>query len=319
MLQFTGAAACDDGEARRVRDAAREREVVAGQHAVGRLARRQDAPDAEIRHLPCERNGVLAGRGAAAVDVDLALRGKGVVRVGVDRDDDPLRPEARHRLADHLRIPVGGARDGHRARPGLQGADHVIAGADSAAQRQGDGDGRRDPLDEIEDGLPVLDGRRNVEERDLVRAAVRVGLGGLDGVRGVAELHEVDALHHPPLTDVEAWDDADGFHGHSPLRDAAPRARSVGYGTGGSLETREGPPEWDHGAAVGTGTHGGRMGTRVLRNVSTWANGRAALLDRPLTARGRRSRGLNRIVAIPGRRIGRDPSRKRGRHGAPTT
>jgi len=47
----------------------------------------------------------------------------------------------------------------------------------------------------------------DVEEHQLVRALRVVGDRRLDGITGVAQVHEADALHHAAILDVEAGDD----------------------------------------------------------------------------------------------------------------
>ena len=58
------------------------------------------------------------------------------------------------------------------------------------------------------DGLAPLVGGGDVEEDDLVGALVLVARRQLDRVAGVADVHELDALDHAALVDVEAGDDA---------------------------------------------------------------------------------------------------------------
>src|SRR6185503_8815849 len=58
----------------------------------------------------------------------------------------------------------------------------------------------------------LLVGGGDVEEDDLVSALVLVAHGQLDGVAGVAQVHELHALHHPALVHVEAGDHAPEQH-----------------------------------------------------------------------------------------------------------
>jgi len=44
---------------------------------------------------------------------------------------------------------------------------------------------------------------RDVEEHELVRARPVIAGGQLDGISGVAQINESDALHHPAAVDVE--------------------------------------------------------------------------------------------------------------------
>ena len=66
---------------------------------------------------------------------------------------------------------------------------------------------------ELDGGTAVVRGRRNVEEHDLVGALPVVLARELDGVAGVAQIDEVDALDHTAVLDVEARDHSFGHHG----------------------------------------------------------------------------------------------------------
>ena len=65
---------------------------------------------------------------------------------------------------------------------------------------------------EIDGGTAIVGGRRDVEEHDLVGALPVVLARELDGVAGVAQIDEVDALDHAAVLDVEARDHSFGKH-----------------------------------------------------------------------------------------------------------
>ena len=141
-----------------------------------------------------------------------------------------LHVERQH---EHLGAePVGDL--GDERRPGDRGAVHadlvgavaeeardVLGGADAAADRERDEDLLGDALHHVVRGRAVVDRGGDVEEGELVGALVGVPGGELDGVAGVAEVLEVDALHDAAGGHVEARDHADG-EGHQRLT-AAPR------------------------------------------------------------------------------------------------
>ena len=56
-------------------------------------------------------------------------------------------------------------------------------------------------------------GRRNVQESQFVGAGGVIGDGRLDGIAGVAQIDEVDALDDAAVLDVEAGNDAGFQHG----------------------------------------------------------------------------------------------------------
>ena len=83
---------------------------------------------------------------------------------------------------------------GHRAHSAADGQrdEHLLGGAPHHVEHRG----------------PARRRRRHVEERQLVGALGVVGGGQLDGIAGVAQVFEVDALDHPAVVDVQARDDA---------------------------------------------------------------------------------------------------------------
>jgi hypothetical protein len=132
--------------------------------------------------------------------------------LGVDRDDDALGAEVARSLGDHLRGQDRGGveRDLVRARP--QRLLHVLIGPHTAADRQGDEQPLRRAAGDLVHRLPRLEGRRDVEEDDLVRPLLLVPLGQAGRIADVGEVLEFDALDDPPRLDVQARDDALGEH-----------------------------------------------------------------------------------------------------------
>jgi hypothetical protein len=53
----------------------------------------------------------------------------------------------------------------------------------------------------------------DVEKHQFISASTAVTAGQLDGIAGIAEAHEVDALHHPSTGNIEARDQTQGDHG----------------------------------------------------------------------------------------------------------
>jgi hypothetical protein len=123
-------------------------------------------------------------------------------------DDQALAAVAVGELADHQGVGDGGAVDRDLVGAGGEQAADVGFAADAAADGQRGEDLVGDAVDDIEEGLAALDGGGDVEQADLVGALAVVGAGGLDGVAGVAQAGEVDALDDAAVLDVEAGDDA---------------------------------------------------------------------------------------------------------------
>jgi hypothetical protein len=158
-------------------------------------------------HGPSHR--VAAGRRSPGIDHDLpaaAVRDAS----GVDRDHHALAAEAIGAPLQQRRVSHGGGV--HRD---LVGADaqqlvHVVVAADAAADRERDEDLFGGAGDHVERGRPALDGRRDVEEDQLVPALSVVGRSELHWVAGVPQLLEPRSLHDPAGVDVEAWHHALG-------------------------------------------------------------------------------------------------------------
>ena len=77
-----------------------------------------------------------------------------------------------------------------------------------SADRERDRELLGDAADDTDQRVALLERRLDVEEDQLVGAAVGVGSTELDRVADVAKLLEADALDDPPGGDVEAGDQA---------------------------------------------------------------------------------------------------------------
>ena len=111
---------------------------------------------------------------------------------------------------------------------GQQQAAHVLDRPDAAA----DGERhealfRRRPRHLQDDGA-VVGGGGDVEEAELVRPLSVVDLGLSDGIAGVAQVDEVDALDHATVLHVEAGDDPLGQHARAP---SPSRSASAAFGS----------------------------------------------------------------------------------------
>ncbi len=106
-------------------------------------------------------------------------------------------------------------------RAGPQQPVHVGHAAHAAADGQRDEHLLGGAADHVVHGLALAAGRGDVQEHQLVGAVPVIGGGQLDGVAGVAQVAEVDALDHPPGVHVQARDDPDG-HGGQARAHAAP-------------------------------------------------------------------------------------------------
>ena len=87
---------------------------------------------------------------------------------------------------------------------------------EAPAHRIGDAQALGGAGSELDGGGTVIRGGRDVEEDYLVSALAVIDARELDGVAGIAQVHEVHALHHTAVLHVEAGDHALGQHAGPP-------------------------------------------------------------------------------------------------------
>ena len=143
--------------------------------------------------------------------------------LGVDGDDDALRAEFLGRFAHEFAARDGGRVDRDLVGARLQQLADILDRAHAAADRHRHEAALRRALDDVEDRVAVLVAGRDVEEAELVGAGRIVGGGGLDGIAGIAQADEVDALDDAAVLDVEAGNDTDFQHGGAHGRCVAKR------------------------------------------------------------------------------------------------
>src|ERR1700729_2049563 len=130
---------------------------------------------------------------------------------------EQLRPRQRCRVDRHL------------VRAGIEHGLGVGHRADAAADRERDEHVIGGPARELDDGVALVRGRGDVEEHELVRARGVVATGQLDGIAGVAQVDEPDALDDTTAVDVEAWDHALVVHQRSSTACASPTVNRPSY------------------------------------------------------------------------------------------
>ena len=91
----------------------------------------------------------------------------------------------------------------------------VSQAAHAAADRQRDEDLVGGPPHDVDHGVALVGGGRDVQEHDLVGAGPVIAGRQLDGITCVAQVLEVDALDDAAGVDVETRDHADGSHAAS--------------------------------------------------------------------------------------------------------
>jgi hypothetical protein len=99
----------------------------------------------------------------------------------------------------------------------------IVFGSNAAANGQGNEDAFRHGRHRLGERAPPFEGRRDVEDDDLVDAFLVISLGELGRIAGVAQTFEIDALDDLPVPDVEAGDDSFRQHRENSSTHANPR------------------------------------------------------------------------------------------------
>ena len=212
VLQVACAAGGNDGNRHGTRDRPGELDVVAGLGAVAVHAGGKDRAGAQLLALPRPLHGVLGHGPGAAGDHQLESRRHLGISPGVDRHRHLAGAERFGCSPDQVRVGHRGAVHGDLVGAGLQNQLDVLQGGNAAADRQRDLENRGHLLDPLQPGLPVLEGRGDVQHGQLVRAFLLIEPGVLDGIACILEVHEVNALDDASLLHVEARHDLDGAH-----------------------------------------------------------------------------------------------------------
>src|SRR5690606_16506790 len=212
VLQVAHAARGDHRNAHRLADRTGDAQVEAVLHAVLVHAGQQDLAGTQLLHLPGPLHGIQPGGLAAAMGEDLPARAlaRGGDLLGVDGHHDALGAEALGGLADEFRVEHRGGIDGHLVGAGIEQVADVLHGAHAAAHGQRNEHLAGHALHGVQGGGAVVDTGGDVQEGDLVGALLVVAAGDLHRVAGVADVLELDALHHAAVVHVEAGNDAFG-------------------------------------------------------------------------------------------------------------
>ena len=208
MLQVAHAAGCDDGNGHRIADGTGQLQIEADAGAVPVHAGQQDLARPQVGHAARPFQGIQPGVVATAVGIDMpAAFG---LALGVDGHHQTLRAVVAGGIGHQLRIVDGGRVDRHLVGADVQQSADVIHAADAAAHRQRNEDLLRHRLDDVQDGVALVGRSGDVEKGQLVGPLGVIATRHLHRVACVAQVHEVDTLHHPAVGHVQAGNDASG-------------------------------------------------------------------------------------------------------------
>ena len=210
MLERAGAARGDNRQVHGRGDRAGHSQFKAIAGAVAIHAGQQNLPGAERRHAPRPLH-CIDTRGVAATVGKNLVAGPGVGighAFGVNRHHDALGAKALRGAAHQIRIADCGGVDAHLVGARVEQAANILDAADAAAHGQRDKHLARYGLDRLYRGVAAFVAGADIQQSNLVRALFVVARRDLDGVSRIADAGEVDALHHAPLVDVQAGNDA---------------------------------------------------------------------------------------------------------------
>src|SRR5690606_32037720 len=154
----------DHRDADRVGDGAREREIETFARAVAVHAGEQDLARAQPLDLARPLDRVASGGPAPAVRVHLPAAAR--LRLRVDRADDALRAVARRRIGDQARVLHAGGVDRRLVGARVEQAADVLDRAHAAADGERNEHLRSDRLDDLQDEVALVTGRRGVVQLD---------------------------------------------------------------------------------------------------------------------------------------------------------
>ena len=137
-----------------------------------------------------------------------AVRSAALDALGIDRDHDALLAEFLSGLLDEFAAIDGGRVDRDLVGAGSQQRLDVFDAAHSAAYRQRHETGLRGSPHHIQHGAAVFVGCRDIEKAELIGAGSIISDRAFDGIAGIAQIDEIDALNDASVLHVEARDDA---------------------------------------------------------------------------------------------------------------
>lgn len=209
MFQTAGAAGSDHGYPNAIRDSPGELEIVALLRPVSVHAGQKDLAGAKTLHALRPIAGVDAGRVSAAVGKNFPV----VIDIlGVDGDNDALAAERLCRFTDEFGSRHSSRVDRYLVGARLQQLANVFEPIDSATDGQRHEHLFRGARHDVQNDLPVLMRRGDIQKAELVGAFTIVNARDLDRIAGVLELQKFDALDDSAGFDVKAWNNSLGEH-----------------------------------------------------------------------------------------------------------
>ena len=215
MLHAPCAAGGDDRDAHPFGHRGGQLQIVARLGPVAVHAGQQDLTCAELFRPDRPLESVQAGVQAASVLVHIPAAA--FPAPGVDGDNNALAAEAFGRFRDEPRPFDRGGVDADLIGPLAEDVVEILYRPDTAAHRKGDGQLLGHPGGQIHHGRAALMGGRDVEKHHLVGTLPGIGGGHFNRVTRIPQIHEIDALDHTAVLDIQAGDDPFGIHQAVPL------------------------------------------------------------------------------------------------------
>src|SRR5690606_21428617 len=178
--------------------------------AVAVHAGKQDLAGPVTGHLPGPLDRIDASGLASSVSEDLPARGVAIFGCtpGINCHHNALRAVIVGGCLDQLRVGDRGAVDRDFISAGIEQTLNVGNLAYTPTHRKWNKDFRRYRLDNGQNKVAVVAGRRDVQKGEFVGTLLVVAPGNLDGITGINQVDEIHAFYDPACSDVQTRDNA---------------------------------------------------------------------------------------------------------------
>ena len=133
-----------------------------------------------------------------------------VAPFGVDGHHNALGAVFMGSVFNHLRVGNGRRIEAGFVGTRIEQTAHIFDRPDSATHRQRNKHLAGYRLDDVQNQIPPIAGRGDVEKGELICTLLVVAGGNLHRVSGIAQFNKIDALDHAATSDVQTGNDAFG-------------------------------------------------------------------------------------------------------------
>ena len=212
----------NDRNVHRVGNRSRQFKVIAVPRAVMVHRRNQQLAGAHPREIQRVFDSVYPRGGPSAMRKDLPV----VTHTArIDRPDDALASESLGDVCDKRWTCNGGGIDRDLVRPREEEGARIFSRSHATTDGQRHEADLGCAADDVDNRVAPFMRGPNVEEAQLVRSRSVISTRCFDRIAGIAQIYEVDALHHAAVLDVQTRNDANANR-HALAATASAVARS---------------------------------------------------------------------------------------------